>query len=243
MFEALQSSFKLGRLWAVVQFDYQFSPSPGTRDHILPELQGIAGQYSLDELAVWVLILYSQTVDPRHPQAAPQFQRYKQSLARQIAQGKVQNRALIQRFSQELRKYGIDGADLLEDPFDLEVPLSGSLPDVTKSAPSRVFSSGHLVAMFLRDLRSIAENLGMPGVFEYPYVLVVVNTRTRKPILFVTYELSRLSRTSALCAFLPGGTRQNFGSDDRAISAEGFVQRALEVATSQLGVKFAETRG
>lgn len=244
MLAAIKSAVKLGRLWAFVQFDYGFSPSAATREHITPELQRIVGDYSLDELSVWVLILYSQTVDPRDTRARPQFEKFKGLLMKHILDGKVQNRALIQRFSQELKKYGIAGEDLLEDPFDFEVPFSPSLPDVTKTKPVRVFTGGHLVAMYMKNVKPVAAGShGGPSIFEYPNVMVVVNSKTKKPILFITYELSKLTGSAALCSFLPDGSRENYGRDDHAISPDGFVDRALAMTSSALGVKFVEIRG
>lgn len=119
------------------------------------------------------------------------------------------------------------------------VPFSPSLPDVTSAEPSRAFQSESYFAFFIKNANSWGEKAGLKPTITYPYTFVIYELQTRRPVHFVTLEVSTLG-TKCVGVFDMGGGHKNLGRDDLLDDEHAFIDRAIELVQAEFGERFHE---
>lgn len=115
--------------------------------------------------------------------------------------------------------------------------LTPNMPDVTAGSPSRVFLAGDSYTLLLvQGVTPIGERQGVnPLGLRYPFALAAVHTATKAPVCFVTLESNALGSTF-LCLFPRRGGHVNLGEGDAYAAEAAFLDKALELAKTELGV-------
>jgi len=93
-----------------------------------------------------------------------------------------------------------------EDVFQ-PMPLSPSMPDVTRKQPNKIYLASIYVLFLLEDVGPI----GGGDFIRYRYVLAVCDKRRNLPVCFITLEDSP-SVSNVLCVFERNGSHSNYGS-------------------------------
>lgn len=93
-----------------------------------------------------------------------------------------------------------------EETFE-SMPLGPSMPDLTKTRPSRIYLAGEYLLLLVEDVAPI----GAGGGMWFRYVLAACDRRRKRPVCFVTLENSS-SISNVLCVFEPNGSHSNYGA-------------------------------
>jgi hypothetical protein len=102
------------------------------------------------------------------------------------------------------------------EPFQFQP----TMPDITRSKPTRAFQGGKFTIFLLKDVPATA------GQLTYPLVVAVIDTAAKRPFYFVTLE--RSDAGEFVCGFENNGVRVNFGPP-AGRSEQAFVQQALQI--------------
>jgi hypothetical protein len=123
------------------------------------------------------------------------------------------------------------------DPIPGGIPLSPSLPDVTKRQAVRVYKVGNYMALVVASPKSLAEEQGIGiGLVEYVYAMAITSLNPpRRPVLMVTAERSgetlsamvastgqQQSTDPSLCVFDSTGAHENLGASSDLRTSKSF---------------------
>ena len=92
-----------------------------------------------------------------------------------------------------------------EDVFQC-LPLSASMPDLTRKHPSKIYLAGRYVLPLVENI----DPIGGAGTIRFRYVLAVCDKWRNLPLCFVTLENS-FSVSNVLCVFERNGSHSNYG--------------------------------
>lgn len=110
------------------------------------------------------------------------------------------------------------------------VPINGATPDIFSSEPfHHEFHDGFFYAVF-RDIEPMAARNGAGALVKYPFVLAVIDPRSKKAVYFVTVEVGAMFGTCCLCAFSNSGIHLNLGSWEHSQDSERFIGEAMNKA-------------
>lgn len=124
--------------------------------------------------------------------------------------------------------------------IDPSFQITGNMPDVTQSEPIRAFRAADYMILFLKDVLPVAEQLGSnPMQLRFTYVMIVVDTATRRPVYFVTLEKSMMG-ANFLCTLNSQGGHANLGVQESLSNEEAFLTKALSLIKQELGVDHIE---
>jgi hypothetical protein len=126
---------------------------------------------------------------------------------------------------------------------DATFQITGNMPDVTKSQPTRVFRAGQYLILFLKDVPTVAEEISPnPMQLRFTYVMVAVDSQTSRPKFFVTLEKS-IAVANMLCTMDANGGHSSLGVQNALAKDDAFVVEALSRMKGELEIDSIEELG
>lgn len=115
MFTFFRNFKKLNRVkktWEIALKCYKFSPSPGLMEHTQKALFSMADFMDENNLAVYFLGIYGESVDTETPGAKEQFERFREKVKNQIRLGLVWDKTALEEFSTQAERLGVNCEEL-----------------------------------------------------------------------------------------------------------------------------------